>query len=55
MGKETNPSLHTFTELTIFDFLLTIFSPHNQFLAFKDLYIQTKLRNKLLKQLYKTI
>ena len=26
MGKETNSSLDTFTEQTIFDFLLTIFS-----------------------------
>ena len=26
-----------------------------QFLAFKDLYIQTSLRNKLLKMLYKII
>ena len=28
MGKETNSSLDTFTEQTIFDFLLTIFSHH---------------------------
>ena len=27
MGKETSSSLDTFTEQTIFDFLLTIFSP----------------------------
>ena len=26
-----------------------------EFLAFKDLYIQTKLRNKFLKKLYKTM
>ena len=29
MGKETNSSLDTFTEQTIFNFLLTIFSPHS--------------------------
>ena len=28
-GKETNSSLHTFTEQTIFDFLLTIFAPNS--------------------------
>ena len=74
MGKETNSSLDTFTEQTIFDFLLTIFSLNSttefvglwniyyfpkrlsyHFLAFKDLYIQTNLRNKFLKKLYKTM
>ena len=29
MGKETNSVLDTFTEQTIFDFLLTIFSLHS--------------------------
>ena len=28
-GKETNFSLHTFTEQTIFDFLLTILAPNS--------------------------
>ena len=28
-GKEANSSLHTFTEQTIFDFLLTIFAPNS--------------------------
>ena len=28
-GKETNSSLHTFTEQKIFDFLLTIFAPNS--------------------------
>ena len=29
MGKETNSSLDTFTEQIIFNFSLTIFSPHS--------------------------
>ena len=29
MGEETNSSLDTYTEQAIFDFLLTIFSPHS--------------------------
>ena len=29
MGKETNSSLDSFTEVTIFDFSLTIFAPHS--------------------------
>ena len=74
MNKETNSSPDTFTEQTIFDFLLSIFCSHSttifvvlwniqyfpkrlsyQFLAFKDLYFETKLRNKFSKKLCKTI
>ena len=56
MGTETNSSLDTVAEQTIFNYLFIIiyYFPKRlsyQFLAFKDIYIQTKLRNKLLKEL----
>ena len=70
MGTETNSSLDTVAEQTIFNYLPSSFLHTStkkfvvlwniyyfpkrlsyQFLAFKDIYIQTKLRNKLLKEL----
>ena len=45
MGKETNSSLDTFTEQTIFDFLSTIFSPHNntKFVVLQNIYYFPKI------------
>ena len=61
MGTETNSSLDTVTEQVSPHFFTDhIFSTqHYQFvlpvLAFKDLYIQTKLCNKFLKKLFHNI
>ena len=45
MGKETNSSLDTFTEQTIFDFLSTIFSPHSntKFVVLWNIYYFPKI------------